>query len=211
LIRFSTRDVEGQEAVVPIVAVEEAPILLSVDRVVRGVRIYDDLPRRVWVRLEEEIDQQPIQTHGIVGDPVIALEFEGQGRLLESIQRALARQGATAVTRPDPVLTQRIGLAHQHGEQGIPAKLVVGVQVLVSEGQSVDPLGDQAQDGVLGELGPTGVGEAGGDPLYHPGGGDRLTQKKPRTPRMHREERLSPITNSGRSLRGLAGRVTPRG
>ena len=43
------------------------------------------------------------------------------------------------------------------------------VEVLVAQGQGVDPLGDQLLDGVLDEVGVAVVGEAGGELADDPG------------------------------------------
>ena len=55
----AAEDVERQIAVAVVIAVEEAPLLMPVQRIVGGVEIEDDLLRRRAVRLEEEIDEQP--------------------------------------------------------------------------------------------------------------------------------------------------------
>jgi hypothetical protein len=53
-------------------------------------------------------------------------------------------------------------VADDCGEQGVAMQLVVVIEVLVAEGQGVDPLGDQIGDGVLDEVGVAMIGEAGG-------------------------------------------------
>jgi len=51
-------DVERQIAVAIVIAVEEAPLLVPVQRVIGRVEVENDLLRRRGVRLEEEIDKQ---------------------------------------------------------------------------------------------------------------------------------------------------------
>ena len=52
----AAEDVERQVAVAVVVAVEKAPLLVSVQRHVGGVQVEDDLPRRRAMGVEEEID-----------------------------------------------------------------------------------------------------------------------------------------------------------
>ena len=54
----AAEDVERQIAVAVVIAVEEAPFLMAVQRVVGGVEIEDDLLRRAAVRLQKQIDEQ---------------------------------------------------------------------------------------------------------------------------------------------------------
>jgi len=53
----ATEDIERQIAVAVVIAVKKAPLLMPVQRVVGGVQIKDDLPRRALVRLEKQIDK----------------------------------------------------------------------------------------------------------------------------------------------------------
>ena len=52
---------------------EEAPFLVSVQRVVGGIEIEDDLPRRAGVSVEEEIDEDLLDRRRVVADLVIAV------------------------------------------------------------------------------------------------------------------------------------------
>jgi hypothetical protein len=54
--------------------VEEPLLLFAVDRIVRGIEIEDDLLRRRRMRLDEWIDEQPLDCRAIIADIVIALE-----------------------------------------------------------------------------------------------------------------------------------------
>ena len=51
----------------------------------------------------------------------------------------------------------------------VAAEVVVVVEVLVAQGQGVDPLGEEVLDGVLDEVGVAVVGEAGGELADDPG------------------------------------------
>ena len=57
--------VERQIAVAIVVAVEEPPFLLAVQRIVGGVEIEHDLLGSALMRLEEQIDQQRLDRHRI--------------------------------------------------------------------------------------------------------------------------------------------------
>src|SRR5499427_5068751 len=50
-------DVKRQVAVAIVIAMEEAALLVSMQRVVGGIEIEDDLPRRTRVALDKQIDQ----------------------------------------------------------------------------------------------------------------------------------------------------------
>jgi hypothetical protein len=53
--------------------VEEAALLVAVQRVVRGVEVEDDLFGRRPVRLEEQVDAQPFDRRRIMPDLVVAV------------------------------------------------------------------------------------------------------------------------------------------
>jgi hypothetical protein len=84
--------VERQIAVLVVVAVEEAAFLHAEERNVGVVEIEHDLARRTLVRLEEKIDEKRVDPRSVAVDLVI-LRAMALGRVLETIERALARQG----------------------------------------------------------------------------------------------------------------------
>jgi hypothetical protein len=63
-------DVEWQIAVAIVIAVEEAPLLVPVQRVIARVEVENDLLRRLGVRLEEEIDKQAFDRRPVIADLV---------------------------------------------------------------------------------------------------------------------------------------------
>ena len=65
--------VERQVAVAAVVAVEEAALLLTVQRVVGRVEVENDLLRWPLVRLQEQIDEQVGERRRVVTDLVIAV------------------------------------------------------------------------------------------------------------------------------------------
>lgn len=63
--------VQRQIAVAIVTAVEEAPLVMPVQRIVGGVEIEDDLLRRPLVGLQEQRHGQRLDRRPIVGEPVI--------------------------------------------------------------------------------------------------------------------------------------------
>jgi hypothetical protein len=68
---------------------------MSAPRIVGGVEVEDDLARRRGVRLEEQIDEQPLDCRAVVAavvaDPLIARRHPRR-RVLQPIERRLAGQ-----------------------------------------------------------------------------------------------------------------------
>ena len=58
--------VERQVAVAVVIAVEEPALLLPVQRIVGRVEIEDDLLRGALMRLQEQVDQQPLDGASVV-------------------------------------------------------------------------------------------------------------------------------------------------
>ena len=85
-------DVEGQIAVTFVVTVEEALLLLPVERIVSGVEVEDDLIGGVRMGLGEQLHQEGLQGLGVVVDLVVAAGALGGG-VFEPVEGALACQG----------------------------------------------------------------------------------------------------------------------
>ena len=61
---------------------EEAACLMTVQRIIRGVQIESDLLRSTTMRLQEHIDEQPLDRRRIVADLVITRRLaSAQGKL----------------------------------------------------------------------------------------------------------------------------------
>ena len=101
--------VERQVAVFVIITMEEPAFLSAVQRNVGIVEIEHDFARRTLMRLQEKLDQQRVNLWPVTIDPVI-LRCVASGRVLETIERALARQ--CFIVRPQ----HRMQLAGQHAE-----------------------------------------------------------------------------------------------
>ena len=98
-------------------------------RIVRGVEIEHDLARRLVVRVQKQIDEQPFNRRAVMVDLMVArLCALGRGGL-QAIERALAGE-RSRFARP------AIELAGQHAEKRIEPQLVVVEQVFVAERQA---------------------------------------------------------------------------
>lgn len=87
---IAAEDVEWQVAVTILVAVEEASFLAAVDEIVGGVQVEHDAPWRPLVGLQKEIDEEVIDGCRVILDAMVAVR--GRRRMLQSVERALARQ-----------------------------------------------------------------------------------------------------------------------
>ena len=147
--------VQRQIAVAVIVAVEEAALLVAVQRIVGGVEIEDDPLGRRLVRLEEQRDEQALDGSPIMPDLVIT---RGSGwRMFEPVQRAFAGQRGASLAPGGE-------LAGKGRQDRIVPQLIVIDQVFVAERDAEQPLRHHGLDCVLDlDLG-TPVGKAGSEP-----------------------------------------------
>ena len=155
----SAEHVERQIAVAVVIAVEEPPLLLAMHRIVGGVEIEDDLARRALMRLQEQVDHQPLDGHRIVTDLVIARRL--QAAQLQPVQRRLAGHRRA-------ILAARFELARQHRHHRIVAQFVVIVEILIAERDPEHPLADQRHHLMLDQLRAPLVVKARGEPIHHP-------------------------------------------
>lgn len=116
---------------------EEAPLLMPVQRVVGGIEVKDDLLRRPLVRFQEQRHRQRLDRRRVIGDLVVARWF--LPAQLQPVQRRLAGHRRTVVA-PDRKL------ARQHRHQRIVPQLVMVVEVFIAERDAEDPLADQRVD-----------------------------------------------------------------
>ena len=68
----AAEDVERQVTVAVVIAVEEAAFLMTVQRIVGGIQIENDLLGGAMMRVQEHIDKQLLDRRRIVADLVIA-------------------------------------------------------------------------------------------------------------------------------------------
>lgn len=143
-----------------VIAVEEAPFLVAVQRVIGGVEIEPDL--RGWgaIGVEEAVDQQAVHARGVGDDLFVTRAGIGLGRgELQAVERAGARQRLAPVAGQQAIGAARVGLAHQHRQQRVEAQAVVVVEILIAQRQGIHPLRDELGDAVLDRLGVTVIGE----------------------------------------------------
>ena len=148
-------------AVAVVVAVEEPPLLMPVQRVVGGVEVEHDLLRRALVGVEKQVDEQRLDRGAVVGDPAVAVGF--RAAMLEPVERALAgERRAAPVPRLEP--TKR------HPEHRVVTQPIVVDQVLVAERDAEHPLPDQRRHLVDQPIRRPAIGEAGREALDEPDG-----------------------------------------
>jgi hypothetical protein len=139
--------------------VKEPPLLVPVQRIVGGVEIEDDLLGRVLVRLQKQIDKQPLDLCPVPGDAVIARQLRSAS--LQPVERRFAGQGRA-------ILAAGRQFAGQHRHCRVVTQLVVIDQIFIAQRQRKDPLPDQGSDGVLDQLRRAAVGETLGEPIDQP-------------------------------------------
>src|SRR6476661_4155522 len=89
----ATEHVERQITVSVVIAVEEPAFLMPVQRVIGGIKVENDLARRLVVRIQELRHQQRLDGGRVVADLVIARGYRA-GKL-ETVQRRFARDRRT--------------------------------------------------------------------------------------------------------------------
>lgn len=178
--------IQRQIAVAVIVAVKEAALLIAVQRIAGRVGIEDDLFRRPFVRLDEEIDEQSFDRVGPIVDLVIAARR--LHRALQTVQRRFARdRRAIGATGRE--------LAGERRKQRIVAQRVVIVQIFVAERQTDQPLSEKRFDLVLDQHGIATIDKAGRKALRQPQRFVDLSQQQRASVRGQRpaiETRLDP-------------------
>jgi len=112
--------------------VEEAPLLVPVQRHVGGVQVEDDPSRRRAMRVGEQVHEQRLDHRSIMADAVVAAG-RARGGVLQPVQGALAGQWRAPGT-------PGLQLAGEHGQHRVVAELVVGDEVLVAERDAEYPL-----------------------------------------------------------------------
>jgi hypothetical protein len=135
----AAEDVQGQEAVVVVVAVEEPPLLVAVNRRVGGVEVQHQALGGLLERGDELLDQS-------LG------HLEQRLAVGPALQPA---QGGRGGQRPLGVG----GVLGQHLPQRVTAEVLMAVEILIARGDPVDALGQQGAPGVSDQLGVARVGQ----------------------------------------------------
>ena len=120
--------------------------------------------------LEEQRDEQVLDLMGRAGDLLVAVVLVGpDGGQFDAVEGALAGQGLASIGLAAAGFAGGVRLADDGGQQRIVAEVVMVVEVLVAQGQAVDPLGDEVLQRVLDQVGVTMIGEAVGELADDPG------------------------------------------
>ena len=138
---LTTEGIQGKEAVSVIVAVKKTAFLLSVDWIVSGVQINDDLLWRNFVRSDKDFDEKTIDFHRAMAI----------GAILKAAQCGAACEWTVALT-------------NDSSQQRIVAQGIVIVEILVGVGDPKDPLTEHVEDGMLNEGGIAIIGNELRDP-----------------------------------------------
>ena len=143
---------------------EESPELMAVDRVVGGIEVEHDPAGRPGVGLEEEADEEILDVASAADDLLVTVVLVGpDGGQFETVERALAGECLAAIAWSFPGLAGGVAFADDGGQERVASEIVVVVEILVSQGQGVDALGDELFEGMLDESWIAMVGEAGGE------------------------------------------------
>jgi hypothetical protein len=138
--------------------VEEAALLMAMERIVGRIEIENDLFGRSLVCLEEESDEQALDCCRIMPDLVVTAR--SRRRMLEPVERALTRQGSA-------VLALGLELAGERRQHRVVPQLVVVDQILITERNAEHALRHHRRDAVLDLRLGAAINEAGGEPLDH--------------------------------------------
>jgi hypothetical protein len=150
--------------------VEEAALLVAVQRIIGRVEVENDLSRWRLMCLEEQADEQAFDCRAVVANLMVDWPPNGVGapfpnpaanrrqrRMLEPVERALARQRGA-------VLALGRQLAGQRREHRVVPQVIVVDQILVPERDAEHPLRHHGPDAVLDLRLGTAVGKTGGEP-----------------------------------------------
>ena len=122
---------------------EKAALLVPVQRIVRGVKVEDDLLGRPFVGFQEQRHRQRLDRGFVAGNLVVAR------RLLpaqfQTVQRRLARHRGA-------VLASCRKLSRQHRHQRVVPQFIVIVEVLIAQRNPEHPLADQSAHRVLHQI-----------------------------------------------------------
>ena len=172
---LSAKHVQRQIAVIVVVAVIEAPLLLSIQDIVGGIQIQNDLLGSLRMRLQKQIHQQRIDAlrinHDLLGLGLVRVLLPQTAvvvrrRQLQAVERAFAGQRFAAILRAPPLLALHIVLTQRHGQHRIAPQVVVVIEILIAQRQSENALHDEIQQRVLDLIGLAVIGEASGEAAH---------------------------------------------
>jgi hypothetical protein len=114
---------------------KEAAFLMPVQRVVGGIEVEHDLPRRFAMGIEEEIYEQILDGTLVDRNLVVPVNVLAR-RVFQAVQRALS-------TESRAVRTARLQTIREQRQHRIKAQGIVIVHVLIAQRQADNPLADQ--------------------------------------------------------------------
>ena len=155
---------------------EEAPLLLPVERIVGGIEIQHDPRRRLGVGIEKVVHEAVLDGRAVVNQLVVTRGL-GLGAL-QTVERAAAGQGMALIAGLTTLGAGQIGLADRERQQHIIAQSVVVVEVLVAQRLAKHALAQQLLDRVLDAFGPPMVAEARCKPANQPRALGHLAQQQ---------------------------------
>ena len=160
---IATEDVQRQIAVGIVIAMEETPELMAVQRIVGGIDIQHDLFGRHEVLLQEGVYQEAVD--GIQASDDLFVAAVGVGpyrREFQTVERALAGECFAAIAGAHTLGALRIFFAHQDRQERVVPQPLVVVEIFIAEAQTENALLEQFQKCVLDEFGIAMIGEAAG-------------------------------------------------
>ena len=192
--------VQRQIAVAVVIAVEEAPLLMPVQRIVGGVEIEDDLLRR------------PSCAPPGTASRTVARSPPDHARSCDSAStRSRLSSSRLSVDLPATgaqFRSRRFQLAGQHRHHRIVPQLVVIVEVLVAERDPEHPLTDQGRYLMLDQLRSATIDEARGKAIDQP---DRpVGRSQQQRPGVRRDRAAIKSRHNPRVLRRVQTRTVPR-
>jgi len=164
----AAENVKRQVTILVVIAVEEAAFLVSVQRIIRRIKIEDDLCRWAPIRLHEEIDEQRLDRRRIVAYLMIPRRF--RAAQLQPVQRRLARQRRTvrAFCRK---------FADQNRQHRIVPQFVVVIEVFITQRDADNPLQHHRAHFMLHQFWNPHIGEAASKSFGQPDRPVRLAQQ----------------------------------
>jgi len=127
--------------------------------IIGGIQVEDDRLGRLAVRVEQQIDGQPVDRPWIMRDPAVAVDH---GRaMLQPVQRAPSGQ-RPATTVPCRQSTER------HAQDRIVPPSIVIDQVVVAERKPEQPLAEQGRKVTHDPVAGAAVGRPCSEPLDQP-------------------------------------------
>jgi hypothetical protein len=176
---LATKDVQRQIAVTAVVTVKEPAFLVPVQRIVRRIQIQPDFFRRLLVRFQKQIHQQPIKRIRIRRNPLVAiLGSRIRCAKLQPIERARTRQRKAPVPSLLPSLARQISLACQQRQHAVRAQGIVIVQIFIAQRQTINTLRHQLMHAVLDALRIAVIGETRRQPIQRSHTLINLTQQQ---------------------------------